>query len=468
MMQRIAVFLQRIRSRRRVSQLEDGDGTSFRLGEPQRSVALWMEGELAARRFSAHAILNELHVPVTAIGDAISQLHTQIRQADEDAQRERQQHGASDPSAASPDDTLLLNVGGHLMSVRRQHVTQGEGVEGTLLAALFGGCWEGRLVKDDSQRVAGKAASVGHLLDEVAKRDKGRHGFWVKLMMTPLDKDAADSSRADGVPTGSLTNSRTEAAAALKAMEAIVKAFAKEKARLERQLRAANTRRDNLDKEIQAVEPFLLPLSGGDAIRSVEVCGQLTSTTQSTVDEMGDIALANRFDLWSSSRAVEVVDPDHIGRMVDYYRRKRLGASPADMAAVLTMASETDQAPFDVNAAMYGIAKTDTPTPQASVAPRTGTLPSSGWGGYLSAAAAGGGNGGGATVRQRQEGSSSSQRQPANRSTVGRRTGTSPSYGYRYEVVQEGTGRVPTDNDTVEIDWIWWNDAFDGQEKKLR
>ena len=265
-----------------------------------------MEAELAARRFSAHAILNELHVPVTAIGDAISQLHTDIRQADEDAQRERQQHGASDPSAAAPDDTLLLNVGGHLMSVRRQHMTQGEGVEGTLLAALFGGCWEDRLIKDDSQRVfvdicpkafkavhkailnaetlrsAGKAASVGHLLNEVAKRDQtgegndgddtllvfrhsffgclcvvcvaGRHGFWVKLLMTPLDKDAteaADSSCADSVPTGSLTNSPTEAAAALKAMEDIVKSFANEKARLEGQLRAANTRRDNLDKEIK-------------------------------------------------------------------------------------------------------------------------------------------------------------------------------------------------------------------------
>ena len=38
-------------------------------------------------------------------------------------------------------------------------------------------------------------------------------------------------------------------------------------------------------------------LSDGDAIRSVEVCGQLISTTQSTVDEMGDIALSHRFDL---------------------------------------------------------------------------------------------------------------------------------------------------------------------------
>ncbi|CEM38829.1 unnamed protein product [Vitrella brassicaformis CCMP3155] len=397
-----------------------------------------MKAELVAHQFSAHAILNELHVPVTAIGDAISQLHAHIRQADEDAQRERQQHHTSDPSAASPDDTLLLNVGGHLMSVRRQHMTRGEGVEGTLLAALFGGCWEVRLVKDDSQRVfvdicpkafkavhkailnaetlrsAGKAASVGHLLNEVAKRDKGRHGFWVKLLMMPLDKDATEAIHSGtSVPRLTATDMPPGSGDTVRKLEGIVRAYAAERARLEGQLRAANTRRDNLDNEIQAVESFLLPLSGGDAIRSVEVCGQLISTTQSTVDEMGDIALSHRFDLWSSSRAVEVVDPDHIGRMVDYYRRKRLGASLADMAAVLTMAGETDQAPFDINTAMYGIVKTDTPTPQASVAPRTGTLPS----------------------------------------------------GYRYEVVQEGTGRAPTRDDRVRFDEIGWRDAFDGRVK---
>ncbi|CEM38818.1 unnamed protein product [Vitrella brassicaformis CCMP3155] len=70
----------------------------------------------------------------------------------------------------------------------------------------------------------------------------------------------------------------------------------------------------------------------------------------------------------------------------------------------------------------------------------------------------------GATLRQRQEGSSLSQQQPANSSSVGRRTGTS-RYGYRYEVVQEGTGRVPTLFDTVKIDRIAWDDGFDGQRK---
>ncbi|CEM38837.1 unnamed protein product [Vitrella brassicaformis CCMP3155] len=48
--------------------------------------------------------------------------------------------------------------------------------------------------------------------------------------------------------------------------------------------------------------------------------------------------------------------------------------------------------------------------------------------------------------------------------TLRRRTGTSPS-GARYEVVQEGTGRVPTLNDRVKIDWVEWWDAFDGQNK---
>ncbi|CEM38824.1 unnamed protein product [Vitrella brassicaformis CCMP3155] len=49
--------------------------------------------------------------------------------------------------------------------------------------------------------------------------------------------------------------------------------------------------------------------------------------------------------------------------------------------------------------------------------------------------------------------------------TLRRRTGTLPSFGYRYEVVEEGTGRVPSLNDTVKYDWIEWRDAFDGRDK---
>jgi len=47
-----------------------------------------------------------------------------------------------------------------------------------------------------------------------------------------------------------------------------------------------------------------------------------------------------------------------------------------------------------------------------------------------------------------------------------RRTGTLPSSGYPYEVVQEGTGRVPTLNDTVKFYEIWWRDRFDGRDKR--
>ncbi|CEM38822.1 unnamed protein product [Vitrella brassicaformis CCMP3155] len=84
----------------------------------------------------------------------------------------------------------------------------------------------------------------------------------------------------------------------------------------------------------------------------------------------------------------------------------------------------------------------------------------------LTAAAAGGGNGVGATLRQRKEGSSSSQQQPANRSSVGRRTGTS-RYGYPYQVVEEGTGRRPKAGtlNLLKFDRIGWSDAFDGQSK---
>ena len=37
--------------------------------------------------------------------------------------------------------------------------------------------------------------------------------------------------------------------------------------------------------------------------------------------------------------------------------------------------------------------------------------------------------------------------------------------GYRYRIVTEGTGRVPTVSDCVKVDHIGWDDAFDGQVK---
>ncbi|CEM16842.1 unnamed protein product [Vitrella brassicaformis CCMP3155] len=393
-----------------------------------------MDADLAARKFSAIAILDRLHVPVTAISDAIGHLHGQIRQADHDAQRERQKHGASDPSRASPDDELTLSVGGVEWHVSRKHLTEGDGVEGTLLAALFSGCWDGRLRKDDKQRIfvdvcpeafkaihkaildavtlrsAGKTASVGHLLDEATKRDhRGLHDFWVKLLLSPLDKAASDAPpRADGEPTIAAESLPAHSESLVSAVEAIVRAANTETARLEGQLEAAKRRDTNLDNEIKAVTPFLAPLSGDDPIRSVRVCGHAIATTQSTVDEMND-KLKNRFDMWP--RPVEVVQPDHIGRMVDHYRRKRLGASAADTAVVLTMASETEQAAFGINAAMYGV-ETDIVISDTS--------------------------GDGFTQM--------------------------PS-GVRYKIVQQGSGPKPTRNQTVKYDYIHWRDGFDGQDK---
>ncbi|CEM16832.1 unnamed protein product [Vitrella brassicaformis CCMP3155] len=328
--------------------------------------------------FSVPAMQLQLQGPLTAISDAIGNPHGQIRQADDDAHRERQKHGASDPSSASPDDELMLSVGGVEWHVSRKHLTEGDGVEGTLLAALFSGCWDGRLRKDDKQRVfvdvcpeafkaihkaildavtlrsAGKTVSVGHLLGEATKRDyRGSHDFWVKLLLSPLDKAASDAPpRADGEPSISATDSPAESDDTVKTVEAIVKAFAAERARLKGLLASARRRYTNLDNEIKAVTPFLAPLSGEDPIRSVRVCGHAIATTQSTVDEMND-KLKHRFDMWP--RPVEVVQPDHIGHMVDHYRRKRLGASAADMAASLTMASATEQAALNINAAMYGV-----------------------------------------------------------------------------------------------------------------
>ncbi|CEM16837.1 unnamed protein product [Vitrella brassicaformis CCMP3155] len=398
-----------------------------------------MDADLAARKFSAIAILDRLHVPVTAIGDAIGQLHAQIRQADDAAHRERQKHGASDPSSASPDDELTLSVGGVECHVSRKHMTEGDSVEGTLLAALFSGCWDGRLRKDDKQRIfvdvcpeafkaihkaildavtlrsAGRAASVGHLLHEATKRDyRGLHDFWVKLLLSPLDKAASDAPpTADGEPNISAESLPAHSGSLVSAVEAIVRAANTETARLEGQLEAAKRRYTNLDNEIKAVTPFLAPLSGEDPIRSVRVCGHAIATTQSTVDEMND-KLNNRFDMWP--RPVEVVQPDHIGRMVDHYRRKRLGASAADMAVVLTMASETEQVAFNINAAMYGV-ETDIVISDTS--------------------------GDGLTQRM-------FVRLPS---------------GVFHQVVQHGSGPKPTRGQRVKYDFIQWRDDFDGQDK---
>jgi len=280
-----------------------------------------MEGqaESATQDFSVHAIFSKLGDPVTSISDAIIELRAQIRQADDDALHERQRHGALDPPATSEatNDVLLLNVGGHLMSVSRRHMTQGDGVEGTPLAAPLSGSWDSRLVKDDAQRVfldmdpeafktihkaildaetirsAGKAASVDHLLDDAAKRDyTGTPDFWVRWMMSTLDKTAAEAS-SSAVQELQVTATHSGA----ETVDAVMKGVLAEKARLEEQLRDAQRRRAKIDEEIRAVTPFLLPMSGGDAVRSVEVCGQVISTVQSTLDEMGDIALSHRFDL---------------------------------------------------------------------------------------------------------------------------------------------------------------------------
>ncbi|CEM32276.1 unnamed protein product [Vitrella brassicaformis CCMP3155] len=185
---------------------------------------------------------------------------------------------------------------------------------------------------------------------------------------------------------------------------------------------------------------------------------------------MGDITLRHRLDLWSRTRAVEVMQPDHIGRMVDHYRRKRLGASTKDIVAPLKMTSTIEQAAFDVNAAMYGIVKTDIgATAQAAAHTSVGGVPSSvsPWGwlkgrwwlvalvcvGILVAMM------GAAVCRQEVS-------QPA---AVGQGPADvfvrSPS-GVFYQVVRPGSGPKPTRDQRVKVDYIWWADDFDGQDKK--
>jgi len=417
-----------------------------------------MQAELSAQKFSVISIFNQLHVPTTKASDAIESLHKQIKQADNDAQQERQKHGASDAAKASPGDVLLLDVGGYELRVKRQRLTQGGGVEGTLLATLFGGSCDGRFIKltdrDKKERMfvdvdsaafkvihtailaaetirsatvrtADTQASISHLLEDARRRNfTGLHDYWIKLMLSPIDSTAAGTAGTIIEPTVSSTGTPKSLADFMKVVDSFVKAFAAEEARLEGELAAAKRRGENLDNEIKAVTPFLRPVSGNESIRSVEVCGEKISTTQSTVDEMSD-KLRNRVDMWS--RPVEDVQADHVSRMVDHYRRKRLGASAAEMAVVLKMADPTEQDAFDINAFMYGL--TDE-SPKASKAHQTfgglGQVPS---------------------TRQRQFDFA----QMLN--------------GVQYKIVQQGSGAKPTSNQRVKFDVIEWRDGFDGQDK---
>jgi len=176
-------------------------------------------------------------------------------------------------SAASADDLLLLNVRGTHVSVRRKHLTS---IEGSLLALLFGGQWDGRLVRDEDSRVfidmdgeafkaihraildaetlrrAGKAASVGHLLDDAARGSPD--DFWIRLMTAPIDKGPAETKEAFVEPQLSATGIPAELGELGKTVDAFVKAYAAEKARLEGQLEAAKRQYERLETEIKLTD----------------------------------------------------------------------------------------------------------------------------------------------------------------------------------------------------------------------
>mmetsp|Transcript_44243 Transcript_44243/g.125158 ORF Transcript_44243/g.125158 Transcript_44243/m.125158 type:complete len:454 (-) Transcript_44243:460-1821(-) len=340
------------------------------------------------------------------------------------------QHGASDGSAASGDDLLLLNVGGSVCCVRRKHLTSSKG---SLLAVLLGGRWDGRLIRDAENRVfidvcprafeamlegllEGGKDALDRLMDEAKTRNyQGAHDFWTAVLLSPIDKPSTDaSSAAQGhseEPTVTSHGLPAELRGVVAEVESFVKTFVAKKNDLDSERAAKKAAYDQTMMEITAVKPFLAPLSGGDAIRSVDVCGQTVSTTQSTLDVMGDIALTNRFNLWPAP--IEDVPVDHIRRLVDHYRRKRLGASTEDIDAPLKIGKNAEQAAFDINAAMYGV-KTDTPTATDD--------------GFLTSY-------------------------------------HTPGCEVRYKVVREGFGRTPTLEQIAITDRVTWRDGFEGNVK---
>ncbi|CEM05762.1 unnamed protein product [Vitrella brassicaformis CCMP3155] len=283
------------------------------------------------------------------------------------------QHGASDGSAASGDDMLELNVGGSQSCVRRKHLTS---IEGTVLAALFSGRWDGRLIRDADNRIfidmeseafekvrntlfEGGKAAVDLLITEIANRNyRGLHDFWVRRLLSPIEKPSRKRIRTDEAPSVS-AGGVDELRGFCKTVESFLKGYLAEKGKVDEEVQQQKHQYDGLIKEVMAVSAFLKPVSGDDPIRSVEVCGHLIATAESTLTEMGKVALASRFQLWPA--AVEDVSEEHIRRLVDYHRRKRHAAAVTDeclqgcLAVPLKMGNGPKQDFFNKTAAIYGV-----------------------------------------------------------------------------------------------------------------
>ncbi|CEM06946.1 unnamed protein product [Vitrella brassicaformis CCMP3155] len=395
-----------------------------------------------------HSILSHLHVPVVRLCESLKPLEQEIIAMQESVEGCMHTHGIADPSAASPDDVLQLSLGGTERRFVRKHLTEGEGVEGTLLGALFSGRWDGLFIEDDSQRMfldvdadafriihkailEGRAVQqatrdggrdgfwISHLLTEAEKRQhKGLHDFWIKKLLSSINLSQTPAGKGEQLPAVRQPPSvpaegiPSTASGLVTALNDVLKAYHDKKSKLEGELGAEKIRYEQLMTEAEAVTPFLRPVSGDEVIRSVEMCGETIATTQSTVDEMSD-KLRNRIDMWS--RPVEDVPPDHMSRLVDHYRRKRLGASPDEAGVPLTMTDTVAaQRAFSINADMYGV-KTD-----------------------------------GRPTALLVETNAAFIRFPS---------------GTRHQVVARGSGEPPSREQTVRYDIVGWADGFDGEDK---
>ncbi|CEM21865.1 unnamed protein product [Vitrella brassicaformis CCMP3155] len=310
-----------------------------------------------------HAILSHFQVPTATLCESIQPLQQEITATRESINQLKQKHGIAEGSAASSVDVLLLNVGGSEMSVKRKHMTEGEGVEGTLLAVLFSGKLDNRFIKDDKQRVFldvdAEAFRIVHktilgrkLLSPVQEGQLARKGYRPQPAV-----GRPPSVTAGGIPT--------TASGLVTALNDVLKAYHDKKSKLEGELRAEKIRYEQHEAEIQAASSFLAPMDGSDLIRSVDVCGEVISTCQSTIDSIPEemaLKRRNTESLWGSSVHEGVhVPPDHMSRLIDHHRRKRHGASDDEARVPLQLTDPRAQRAFDVNAAMYGIVRNDTP-----------------------------------------------------------------------------------------------------------
>ncbi|CEM10809.1 unnamed protein product [Vitrella brassicaformis CCMP3155] len=283
------------------------------------------------------------------------------RRALEAAAERRALDGVTEPNDK---ETLQLCVGGQAFSVRRSVL---RAVKGSVLAEIFSGRWDGRLLRHNGQIFLDVDPTVfralltrvmvfdqnsshghGHCQFHIAPDDPMRDDpgllFYADLLLTsgqlsdPLDTPSLPSpSPSPHHAAASFLSANPcfppSLSDALHHFERIARCLQEETARVDAAVEEWAERLAREERRYAAVRPFLS--TGDDSVLSVEVSvDRSVVATSSATMEVATIGtddrglprpIMNRFVRWQTP--IDSIPPCHFNKMVDLCRRARLTAA---------------------------------------------------------------------------------------------------------------------------------------------